>query len=191
MMPLRDAAHMVGEHACAPCPRLRTPAMHIAIANLPSTAPASRDAVYAQFCFGSWDAPETHELLRQELDLFDGWAVGVSAEHLPLWEPWGDVLTWSRLERPVRSARARRRDEFIVVHRAADVPTLFGAVGSLRTDDVIDGRTSSKPVGWTLWALAQVGYRAGVDEVTDIFMNASVEEATDGMLPLYLEGRAA
>lgn len=163
--------------------------MRLAIADLPISRPVNPNA-FPSDAMLLWGEASSHDLIRERLASFDGWAVAVDEAHLPFWREHGEVAQWTRNVREHRFGTRSRKPEYVIFQTPENRSPLFGATMTLDTDDIVEPTTFHKPAAWTRWVLALLGHQPGADAVDDLYMTASLGHVVDGMLPIQ-EVRAA
>lgn len=124
-----------------------------------------------------WDDPQAHvELLAHLRENYDGWAVSLPADCLPIYlahaGPDVRVAAWTRPNAIPSGTRIRAVWEPVVVL----VPPDRSAHGTgAACEDALTagvprgGWAGRKPAAWTHWILAMLGYDPHVDNVSDLF----------------------
>ena len=125
-----------------------------------------------------WDDPMEHVALMSRMEReFDGWAMAASGKTLAPLLGAADLhgarlAIWQVTNAIPDGARVRSTWEAVLV-RVPDGRRAHGT--GLTVPDVLtaphpmSGFVGSKPAAWTHWVLDMLGYRAGEDEVSDMF----------------------
>lgn len=142
---------------------------------------------------GEWDDPESHrQLVRVLDDQFDGWAVAMSRDSLPVYlgvAPDAWVAVWHRPNAVPGGSHILGSWEPVLVRVP---PGRRRQVGRGQVRDVLTasapkvGHVGAKPEVWTRWVLDMLWYQDG-DEVVDLFPGSgSVSAAVaQGTLDLF------
>lgn len=137
-----------------------------------------------------WDDPATHVALVDRLTRYDGWAIAMSRDSLPVylaaapharvcvwhnpaaWPPGGNSIhaTWEPVLVNVPAARRTPRPNRPKDVLIATPPRHLGFVGA-------------KPKAWTRWVLDMLGYDPATDTVDDMFpgsgaVTAEIQQGT-------------
>ena len=131
-----------------------------------------------------WDKPETHKKLVAELnDTYDGWAVAMSVHSLSTYLSVVEtdsrngirVAVWHKPSAFPSGSRIANNWEPVLIKvpssrkgRAQDLQTVSDV---LTCSPLKSNFVGAKPIEWTHWVLALMGYQNG-DDVTDYFIGS-------------------
>ena len=140
-----------------------------------------------------YDDPAVHlALLSGLLREYDGFVLATTTPGLRLYLPHtpADVRTGTWVK-PAAGNHRQVRVSYAHEHVLFRTPRRGGIAHNRRADVLIAqtvvrnrGTVGAKPPAWTRWVLDLLGYRPGVDTVTDLFPGSGlVQEAIDGYRP--------
>ena len=138
---------------------------------------------------GAWDDPATHKGLIADLAAYDGWAIAMSRDSLPLYlscAPTARVAVWHNPAAWPPGNRIHATWEPVLLHipepRRAGPPSVKDVLISVPPRR--SGFIGAKPPAWTRWVLDMLGYDPETDTVDDLFggSGAVTAEINQGVL---------
>jgi hypothetical protein len=150
-----------------------------------------------------WDDPCTHRALVDRLIAeFDGWAIAMVPDNLRHYLAWVPpdtrIAVWHDPQVMPTGRHPRRRWEPVLVavppgrRRVADltgpaVGDVFTAGHDAARGDLgLRSFAGRKPLAWTRWVLAMLGWDAAVDTVADLFPGSGAVQRVLEQPPLAL-----